>query len=138
MRVGHASGVNRWTVCRRNLFPIGPSSDGGKPCEPRMARPYGKGATHTSGRLGTVVRTACRVALFRSKRGARETPDTYFLSNRDFSVEPSSITTKLRRCPAGEGRGEGDSCSPRFVIASSLLAHAFLHTPLTLPSPTGT
>ena len=55
------------TVCRRNLFPIGPSSDGGKPCEPRLGPPYGRGATHTSARLGTVVSTACMVALSRSK-----------------------------------------------------------------------
>ena len=35
----------------------------------------------------------------------------------------------LRRCPAGEGRGEGDSCSPRFVTPFRPPAHAFLHTP---------
>ena len=55
------------TVCRRILFPIGPSGDGGKPCEPRIGPPYGRGSTRTSARLGTVVSTACRVALSRSK-----------------------------------------------------------------------
>ena len=68
MRVGHASGVDKCgAVCRRNLFPTGPSSDGGKPCEPRIGPPYGRGSTHTSARLGTVVSTACMVALSRSK-----------------------------------------------------------------------
>ena len=48
---------------------------------------------------------------------------------RTVSVEPSSITIGLRRCPAGEGRGEGDWCSPRFVTPSRPQAHALLHTP---------
>ena len=55
------------TVCRRNFYPIGLSSDGGKPCEPRIGPPYARGSTHTPARLGTVVSTACRVALFRSQ-----------------------------------------------------------------------
>ena len=50
-----------------NLFPFGPSSDGGKPCEPRIGPPSGRGSTRTSARLGTVVSAACMVALSRSK-----------------------------------------------------------------------
>ena len=56
-----------WHGFRRNLFPIGPSSDGGKPCEPRIGPLYGRGSTRTSARLGTVVSTACMVAQSRSK-----------------------------------------------------------------------
>ena len=48
---------------------------------------------------------------------------------RTVRAEQSSITTRLRRCPAGEGRGEGDSCSPRLVTPTRPLAHALLHTP---------
>ena len=55
-----------------------------------------------------------------------------FPSPPDGSRQQSSITTKLRRCPAGEGRGAGDSCSPRFATASSLLANAFCVPRLTL------
>ena len=48
---------------------------------------------------------------------------------RTVGAEPSTITTRLRRCPAGEGRGEGDWCSPRFVTPSGPPAHAVLHMP---------
>ena len=68
------------TVCRRNLFPIGPSSDGGKPCEPRIGRHMEEGQpTLQHGLERWLVR---RVGWHYPvpNRGTRETPDTYFLS----------------------------------------------------------
>ena len=48
---------------------------------------------------------------------------------RTVRAEQSSITTKLRRCPAGEGRGEGDSCSPRFSLPPVCWPTRFYYPP---------
>ena len=55
------------TVCRRNRFPIGPSMRRRQAVEPRIAPALWKRVNTHFRRLGTVVSTACRVALFRSK-----------------------------------------------------------------------
>ena len=48
----YLTGSHTWS----NLVDMGPADP-----------PYGRGSTHTSARLGTVVSTACIVALSRSK-----------------------------------------------------------------------
>ena len=67
------------TVCRRNLLPIGPSNDGGKPCGHAWARLMEEGQPALQHGL---ERWLVRRVWWHHpvpNRGTRETPDTRFL-----------------------------------------------------------